>query len=340
MSDRVMIIAEAGINHNGDVGRALEMIDRAKDCGADCVKFQTFKADEFVSDPRQTYTYRSQGKEVTESMLEMFRRYEFGADDWRRIIDHCETVGVAFSSTAQNPSDLEFLLSLTDLPFLKLGSDDLTNLELMEYFARKQRPMMISAGMAYASEIGDAVKTIRSAGNDDIIVLHCVSSYPAAPAQVNLRKLPVIRDAFRVRVGFSDHTIGSAAAVGAVCFGAETVEKHFTLDRNLPGPDHWFSIDPEELRDFVSAIRTIEEAIGSGTLGPTPEEEEMRRTCRRKAVLAEPVRKGETITREKLTLKRTGESAGIEPSMVPLIVGRRVGRTLAAGHALTLEDLD
>ncbi|MCP4569365.1 MAG: N-acetylneuraminate synthase, partial [FCB group bacterium] len=174
-SKHVFIIAEAGINHNGDLQRAKDMISAAKECGVDCVKFQTFQADQFVSDPNQTYTYRSQGREVTESMLEMFRRYQFERDDWLEIIDHCRRTGIVFSSTAQNPSDLDFLFSIVDLPFVKVGSDDLTNLALMRHYALKQKPMIISAGMAFAYEIEDAVSTIREAGNEDITVLHCVS---------------------------------------------------------------------------------------------------------------------------------------------------------------------
>ena len=214
------IIAEVGINHNGDVNIAKEMIDKAKEAGADCVKFQTFKAEEFVSDSEQTYTYTSQGNEITESMLAMFKRYEFNKKDWVDIIKYCEEKKIVFSSTAQNETDLNFLLSITQLPFVKVGSDDLTNLEQMKAYASQQIPMIISAGMAYASEIEDAVKAIRSTGNNDITVLHCISSYPTSAEDVNLKKIPVIRDAFGVNIGFSDHTIGSAAAIGSVCFGA------------------------------------------------------------------------------------------------------------------------
>ena len=222
----VFIIAEVGVNHNGDVNIAKTMIDEAKKAGADSVKFQTFKGEEFVSNPEQTYTYKSQGKEITESMLEMFKRYEFSNDEWVEIVNYCKSENIVFSSTAQNKSDLEFLLSITDLPFLKIGSDDLTNLDSIKYYASKQIPMIISAGMAYAYEIEDAVRAIREVGNEDITVLHCISSYPTDAEDVNLKKIPVIKDAFNVKVGFSDHTIGSASAVGSVCFGAEIIEKH------------------------------------------------------------------------------------------------------------------
>lgn len=340
MNIKVYVIAEAGINHNGDVAVAREMIDVASRCGADCIKFQTFKADEFVSDPEQTYTYLSQGKQVTESMLEMFRRYEFSEDNWREIIGHCRKVGITFSSTAQNRSDLDFLLSLTTLPFLKVGSDDLTNLELLKDYATRAIPMIISAGMAYAYEIEDAVRTIREAGNDDLTVLHCVSSYPAHPEQVHLKKLPIIRDAFNVPVGFSDHTVGSAAAVGAVCFGATVIEKHFTLDKNGPGPDHWFSVDADELKHYISDIRVVQQAIGRGTLGPTDKEIEIRRICRRKIVANQAMNPGEKITIDKVSFKRSDAIQAIDPKNIEYLLGRRVKKRIGKNSPIDLRSLE
>ena len=340
MSNNVFIIAEAGINHNGEIKLARKMIDVAHSAGADCIKFQTFKAEEFVSDPKQTYTYKSQGREITESMLEMFKRYQFSGKDWQEIIAYCRKVGIQFSSTAQNRSDLEFLLSITDLPFLKVGSDDLTNLVLIKDYASRGIPMIISSGMAYAYEIEDAIRTARECGNDDVTVLHCVSSYPADHDQVNLKKIPVIRDAFNVPVGFSDHTIGSAAAVGAVCFGATVIEKHFTLDKNFPGPDHWFSIDGDELKSYVENIRFIEQAIGSDMLGPTEKEMEMRRICRRKIVADQNLERGETVTIDKISFKRSEAESAIEPKNIEYILGRRVKNNIEKNKAIDLNSLE
>ena len=173
----VYIIAEAGVNHNGDIKLAKKMIDLAKNAGADCIKFQTFKAEELIADRTSTYTYRSQGKEVTESQFKMFKRREFSASDWQQIIDYCQKRKVVFATTPQNPTDLDFILSLTGLPFIKVGSDDLTALELLSYYAKKDIPLIISAGMASGTEIAEAVATIRKAGNEKMVVLHCVSSY-------------------------------------------------------------------------------------------------------------------------------------------------------------------
>lgn len=333
------IIAEVGINHNGDINLAKKMIDIAKECGVDCVKFQTFKAKEFISDPTQTYTYKSQGKEITESMLEMFKRYEFSKDEWIEIIKYCKEKDIIFSSTAQNPSDLDFLLSITELPFIKVGSDDLTNLELMDYYASKKLPMIISAGMAYAYEIEDAVRTIKDRGNKDITVLHCVSSYPTEAEEVNLNKIPIIRDAFGVKVGFSDHTIGSSAAIGAVVKGAKVIEKHFTLDNNLPGPDHWFSINPKELKKYVDDIRFIEKALGSGRLEPTPKEMEMRKIARRKIVAARDLKKCEKIDKTSIEYKRSKQD-GLAPKYSKFLYNRVLKKNIKKGNTITLEDLE
>lgn len=334
----VFIIVEVGINHNGDIDIAKNMIDEAKKAGADCVKFQTAKAEEFVSDPKQKYTYKSQGKEITESMLEMFKRYEFTSDEWVEIINYCKSKDIVFSSTAQNKSDLEFLLSITNLPFIKVGSDDLTNLEQMKYYASKNIPMIISAGMAYAYEIEDAVRAIRKSGNNDITVLHCVSSYPTEAKDVNLKKIPVIKDAFDVKVGFSDHTIGSAAAVGSVCMGARVIEKHFTLDNSMAGPDHWFSINLKELKKYIDDIRFIEQALGSSKLNPTLKEVEMRKIARRKIVAKENLLSGDIIDESNIEFKRN-KNKGIEPKNFNFILNRKVNKTIQKGSVINLEDL-
>lgn len=334
----VFIIAEVGINHNGDIDIVKEMVDEAKKAGADCVKFQTFKGEEFISDPKQTYTYISQGTEVTESMLEMFKRYEFTSDEWIEIVNYCKSKDIVFSSTAQNKSDLEFLLSITDLTFLKIGSDDLTNIDLIKYYASKQIPMIISAGMSYAYEVEDAVRAIREVGNENITVLHCISSYPTDAEDVNLKKIQVIKDAFNVKVGFSDHTIGSASAVGSVCFGAEIIEKHFTLDKQMAGPDHRFSINSKELKQYVDDIRYIEVALGNPQLVPTSKELSMREIARRKIVAKEDLLDGDIVSENNIEFKRN-ENKGIEPKNFNFILNRKLNKKVQKGCVITLEDL-
>ena len=328
----VYVIAEAGVNHNGDIKLAKQLVDVAKQAGADCVKFQTFTADEFISDKKSTYTYTSQGKEVTESQYEMFKRLEFSEKDWQEIINYCKEKGVVFATTAQSPSDLDFILKLTSLPFIKVGSDDLTSLDLISYYAKKGIPMVISAGMSDEAEISDAIETIQQAGNKQIVILHCVSSYPAKAQEVNLKKIPAIKNKFNVIVGFSDHTQGSAAATGAVYFGSKVIEKHFTLSHDLPGPDHWFSADPEELKKYIIDIRLAEQMIGSGEIVPTANEEEIKKIARRSIVAKTTITAGEKFTNDNLEFKRPG--TGISPRFKKQLLGRAASQAYQSGDQI------
>jgi N,N'-diacetyllegionaminate synthase len=333
----VYIIAEVGINHNGNVDSAKKMISLAKSCGVDAVKFQIFKPEEFVSNPDDVYSYTSQGKQVTESMLAMFKRYEFNADDWKEIFRFCKEEKIDFFATPQNPSDLDFLLSLVDVPAIKVGSDDLTNLDLLEYYAKKGKPLIISAGMAYLSEIEDAVNSIRGTGNNDLAVLHCISSYPTEAEDVHLRKMDTIRRAFNVVTGFSDHTRGSTAAIGAVTLGASIIEKHFTLDKNLPGPDHWFSANPEELKELVEGIRFIEKAMGQTSIAPTQKECAMRKLARRSIVASTDIAKGEKIQRNCIDFKRPG--TGLPPKYIKYILGRKTRSIIKKNDRITFDKI-
>ncbi|WP_252250250.1 N-acetylneuraminate synthase family protein [Clostridium sp. ZBS13] len=331
------IIAEAGINHNGDIDIAKKMIDIAKECGVDAIKFQTFKAEEFISNKKEMYTYKSQGKEITESMYEMFKRYEFTKSEWLEIASYCNDKDIIFFSTPQNPSDLDFLLQIVELPVIKVGADDLTNLELMSYYASKSKPMIISAGMAYISEIEDAVEVIRKENNEELIILHCVSSYPAGAEEVNLNKMNTIKHAFEVITGFSDHTIGTTASIGAVTLGAKVIEKHFTLDKNMNGPDHWFSSDAEEIKKLVNDIRYIERALGSSQVKPTKNELETRKVGRRSIVAAGNIKKGDTLTEELLIFKRPG--TGINPKFKKMLVGRTAKCNINIDEVIDFEKL-
>lgn len=331
------LILEAGINHNGDMAMVRRMIDVAAKSGADALKFQTFKAEEFVSNPTQTYTYKSQGRTVTESMLEMFRRYELSADQWQEVVGWCREAGILFFSTPQNPSDLDFLLRIVDLPLIKVGSDDLTNVALMRYYGSKQLPMIISAGMAYAGEVEDAVQAVRGTGNDRLAILHCVSSYPAQPDELHLNKIGTLARAFDLPVGFSDHTQGSTAAVASIALGACIVEKHFTLSKDLPGPDHWFSADPEEAKAWVRDIRNCWRSLGGSIIEPTPKELEMRKLARRSVVAARDLEAGAILTAEDLTLKRPG--TGLPPKLLEHLVGQKLSRRVARNSLVTFDDV-
>ena len=323
------IIAEAGINHNGDLNIAKKMIDAAKQAGVDCIKFQTFKSKDLSADPKLQYNGESQEK--------FFQRYEFSKKEWREIIDYCKKRKMVFSTTCQNPSDLDFILSLTGLPFLKVGSDDLTNLPLLKYYAKKKKPMIISAGMAYESEIRDAVNVCRKAGNNKITVLHCVSSYPAKSNEVNLVRLMAIKEKFNVAVGFSDHTEGNFVAFAAAALGAEVIEKHFTLDKNMQGSDHKFSADPAQLWDLVQGIRFIEKALGRSEIRPVPNEMKMRKIVRRSIVAANDLEKGKKINLSDVELKRPG--AGIPPKFLNKIIGKKVKKNIKKGELITFKKI-
>jgi N-acetylneuraminate synthase/N,N'-diacetyllegionaminate synthase len=333
----VYIIAEIGINHNGDMQLAKQMIDVAIDCGVNAIKFQIFKPEEFISDPNSTYTYFSKGINITESMLQMFKRYEFNEKEWTEIFNYCSGKKIDCFATPQNPSDLDFLLSIVDVPVIKVGSDDLTNLELLDYYARKGKPLIISAGMAYLSEIEDAVNTIYGAGNCDIVILHCISTYPTDAEDVHLRKMLTIRQAFNVITGFSDHTVGSTAAIGAVALGALMIEKHFTLDKNLPGPDHRFSSDPEELKNLVKSIRFIEKAMGDTTIKPTLKECEMRNLARRSITASADIAQGQIIQRNLVDLKRPG--TGLPPKFLKYLLGRKARIAIKKNEQITFDQI-
>lgn len=331
------VIAEVGINHNGDVERAFAMIRAAKAAGADAVKFQTFRADEFIGDPEQTYTYKSQGREVTESMLEMFQRYEFAPDEWRRVRSLCEDVGITFLSTPQNRSDLDLLLEL-GVAAIKVGSDDLVNTPLLRDYASTGLPILLSSGMASIGEVEQALDAVGAFDGYPALVFMCVAEYPAPPEDVNLRKIATLRAAFPgVPIGFSDHTQGPVAAAAAVALGACVFEKHFTLDHELPGPDHWFSEDVEGLTQWVGAIRAAHSMMGSPLVRPTGAELTMRAVARRSVVVVRSIEDGEMLTTENVGLRRPG--TGLPPSALDDVLGLHAHRALAPGTVLTLADL-
>ena len=247
------VVGEAGINHNGEISKALEMIEVAKKTGLNAIKFQTFKASEFIVDTTQTYTYKSQGKEITESMFEMFERCEFSKEEWHKIKRKCDQEKILFLSTPQNYSDLELLLDL-DIKAIKVGSDDLTNLPLLKKFASTNLPIILSSGMSTLDEVSEALDTVGFFSGHPTILLITTSQYPTPPEDVNLMKFHTLSKKFPdLILGFSDHTIGPIASSLACVLGAVFFEKHFTLDCNLQGPDHWFSANPEQLKIFCSS---------------------------------------------------------------------------------------
>ena len=326
------IVAEAGINHNGELTKALEMIEVAKQSGVDAVKFQTFRAEEFCGDKNQMFTYQSQGQKITESMFEMFKRYEFDYDEWLKIKQKCDDENILFLSTPQNRSDLDLLLEL-ELPAIKVGSDDFTNLPLLEDYSTTKLPMIVSCGMSDLAEVRQALDAIGTFEGYPTILLLCTSQYPTPPEDVNLLKLKTLANTFPDLVlGFSDHTKGSLASSLAVGFGAVFFEKHFTLDNNLAGPDHWFSENPEGLKNWVDSIHQSYQMMGDSIVQPTPKELEMRKLARRSIVILKDTKKGEKFTEENIGLRRAGN--GLAPILMKDILGSFASQDLFKGNLL------
>ncbi len=306
-------IAEVGLNHNGSISRAKEMIVAAKFSGANAVKFQTFKADELCSDSSQTYTYKSGSESVTESMYDMFKRYELPESAWRELKACADNNHIDFFSTPQNISDLRLLLPLSP-PFIKVGSDDFTNLPLLRAYSASNIPLILSCGMSDISEVHNALEATGWYEGNDVSVLVCTSLYPTPSECVNIRRITTLLSAFSgLKVGFSDHTIGSNAAVMAVSLGACIFEKHFTLSNDLPGPDHSFSENPESLKSWISDINTAFSMLGSGLIKPDPEELSNRKEFRRYLVASSSIKVGEMYTSSNITMKRLSDGAGLPP---------------------------
>ena len=329
------VAAEVGINHNGDLGLAHRCIDAAVDAGADAVKFQNYRTEDFVSNAALTYEYMSQGTTVTESQFEMFKRCELSPEALRQLCAHAEDRGTVFFSTPTSVEGLQQLLRL-GIPLLKNGSDYLGHLPLIRAMARSGVATVLSTGMATHAEIQDAVGAFRQAGGKELILLHCTSSYPTPAEEVHLRKMPTLARTFGCPVGFSDHSEGNVAATGAVALGACLLEKHFTLDKELPGPDHRFSADPEEFRRLVQAIRTMEKCLGSPELVPASSEQSGRRDFRLSCVAARELRAGQRLSMDDIAFKRPG--SGFLPKEADRLLEGVLSRDVPAGHVFATED--
>jgi len=337
-SDHVpFIIAEAGINHNGDLKRALKMVSVAKNSGANAIKFQTFKASEFVANSELQITYLSQGKKVTESQLEMFRRHEFPIDSWFKIKAECEQQKIMFLSTPQNRSDLDLLLEI-GVRAIKVGSDDFINIPLLKSYAETGLPLILSCGMSNLSEIYQTLEAVGSLDGYPTILLSCTSQYPTPFKDVNLLKLKTLSATFPMVVhGFSDHTQGPLASSVAAALGACCFEKHFTLNHNDPGPDHWFSEDPEGLKEWVKAIRNVFDILGSGILRPTHKEEKEKLGGRRSILALKNIQKGEMFSSVNIGLRRPG--TGLPPVLIEKLLKTKSSRSINEGEMLTYKDL-
>ncbi|MFK7800624.1 MAG: N-acetylneuraminate synthase [Anaerolineae bacterium] len=330
------VIAEAGVNHNGDLKRAFELVDVAFEAGANAIKFQTFKASRLVTADAPKANYQLQATDVEESQYEMLRRLELSLDDHRELVAYCDSKGVLFMSTPFDELSADFLNEI-DVPVFKIPSGEITNLPFLTHVARFGKPLILSTGMSYLGEVEAAVQAINHAGNQQLIILHCVSNYPADPIDINLRAMDTIRQAFGYPTGYSDHTMGAEISLAAVARGACVIEKHFTLDRNLPGPDHRASLEPDELKALVSGIRNVEMALGHGRKIPAASEANTASVARKSLVAAHDIQPGAVVTREDIATKRPG--TGLQPSMLAYLIGRKAKSEIAEGTPFSLEML-
>lgn len=333
---RCFIIAEAGVNHNGSLTLAKRLVDAAARAGADAVKFQTFRADKLVTPdaPMAAYQQRNTGKR--ESQHRMLKRLELSDSEFKALAAHCRKKDILFLSTPFDEESADMLSSLC-MPAFKVSSGDITNLPFLRHLAQKKLPIIVSTGMGSMREVQAAVDAIRIAGNNDIVLLQCTSNYPADPKDVNLRAMKTMESAFGVPVGYSDHTSGIEVALAAVALGACVVEKHFTLDRNLPGPDHKASIEPYELMALVEGIRKVEASLGDGVKAAAKSERDTAMVARKSLVAAVDIPKGTLLTAQMIVIRRPGN--GLAPGMLNVVVGKKTKREIREGSLLSLKAL-
>ena len=310
--DKTIIIAEAGVNHNGSMESAKKLVDVAADAGADYVKFQTFKADTLVTQSAEKPEYQKNLTDKSESQFEMIKKLELDKSAHDELIKHCEEKGIRFLSTAFDHDSIELLADL-NIPLYKIPSGEITNLPYLRHIGRMGKPIILSTGMSTLEEVQKALNVLLESGaeKEKITILHCNTEYPTPMEDVNLKAMLTIREELGVNIGYSDHTLGIEVPIAAVAMGATVIEKHFTLDRILTGPDHAASLEPHELKSMVTAIRNIKKAMGDGIKKPSPSETRNIPIARKSIVAKKPIKKGEHYSEENITVKRPG--TGISP---------------------------
>ncbi|MCR5793575.1 MAG: N-acetylneuraminate synthase [Lachnospiraceae bacterium] len=329
----VLIIAEAGVNHNGDINLAKKLVLEAKNCGADIVKFQTAKLESLVSKYAKMAEYQVENIGKEESQLEMLRRLILPFDQFVELSNYCKEVGIEFLST---PFDIESIKFLDELgcSIWKVPSGEITNYPYLVRIARTRKPIIMSTGMSTMDEIAEALTVLRDNGASKITLLHCTTEYPAPLDEVNLKAMETLRDQFDLEVGYSDHTEGIEIPLAAVGMGATVIEKHFTLDRNMEGPDHKASLEPAELKAMVEGIRRVEKALGDGEKKPSPSEIKNKEVARKSIVAKKAIKAGEIFSEENITTKRPG--TGISPMHWPEIIGTMAVRNFEEDEVIEL----
>ena len=332
---QTLIIAEAGVNHNGEIELAKKLIEGAAMAGADLVKFQTFSAEKIVTRNAPKAGYQLDFSNTSESQFEMLQKLELGKGVLEKLIQHAEKCGIKLFSTGFDAESVDMLVELGQ-EILKIPSGEITNLPLLQHIGKKNMRVILSTGMSDLNEVGNALKILENAGTarEKITILHCTSSYPAPIEDINLMAMHSMRDAFKVTTGYSDHSAGIEVAIAAVALGAKVIEKHFTLDKSLPGPDHKASLDLAELKELVVAIRNIEKALGDGAKRLMPSEYKNLTIVRQVIVAKKELKKGEVFTELNVTTKRAG--IGISPMLWNQIIGTNAKRDYTKDEAIDL----
>ena len=313
------------------------MIDVAKEAGADAVKFQTFRTEDLVVKGAEKAEYQKKSSGAEESQFEMLKKLELTEKDFTELFSYARRQGVIFLSSPFDKESVDLLDEL-GVPAFKVGSGEITNFPLLKYIADKKKPVILSTGMATLEEVGEALQVLKIAAAKSIVLLHCISSYPAIIEDMNLNTMETLRSTFKLPVGLSDHSLGITIPIAAVALGACVVEKHFTLDKNLPGPDHQASLEPDELKQMVQAIRDVEKALGNGIKAPTVEEEQTKQLARRSIVARVDIPGGVIITEDMLDIKRPG--IGIEPKYLEKVYGARVKDGFKKDEAISWDKID
>lgn len=331
--DKTFIIAEAGVNHNGSFELAKQLVDKAVWAGADCIKFQTFNSKNLVSKNAQKAEYQKKTTDSSESQLDMLKKLELTKEQFTELRNYCNQKGIMFLSTPFDLESIDFLASI-GVKTWKVPSGEITNYPFLRAIGQRKESVIMSSGMCTLEEVRDAVNILKEFGTTDITLLHCTTEYPAPYDSVNLKAMQTLQKEFGYRVGYSDHTNGIEIPVAAVAMGATVIEKHFTLDKNMEGPDHKASLEPEELRQMVLSIRNVELSIGDGVKQPSEAEKKNIAIARKSIVAAFDIRKGEVFTEENLTAKRPGN--GISPMKWGSVLGKTAKRDFSKDEMIEL----
>lgn len=319
---KTYIIAEAGVNHNGSLELAYMLCDAAKEAGADCVKFQTWQTEKIVTKKAEKASYQSENThDEEESQFDLLKKLELSYEDFKLVQEHCQKISIDFLSTPDEEYSLAFLMNELHLPLIKIGSGEVTNIPYLRQMASYGKPVILSTGMATLAQVATAYDTLLAAGAPEVSLLHCTTNYPCPKNEVNLKAMLTMKEAFKTKVGYSDHTMGTEIPIAAVAMGAEIIEKHFTLDCNMEGPDHKASLEPSELKHMVDCIRNIEAALGDGIKRPNKSEVEISKVVLKSIVAKTPIKKGDLLSAENLTIKRAG--SGIPAAYWDIIVGTK-----------------